>query len=52
MNRRLLALAVPFALIASAALALILLVTGLIMLPGRLGWHVWRRRRKARREAA
>ena len=34
-------------LIVTTALALIVLVTGLIMMPDRLGLNAWRRRRKA-----
>jgi len=39
-------------LIVATALGLIVIVTGMIMFPSRLGWHAWRRRRRARREAA
>lgn len=38
-------------LVSATALALVVIVTGFIMFPSRLGWHSWRRRRKARREA-
>jgi hypothetical protein len=39
-------------LIVSTALSLVVIVTGFIMFPSRLGWHSWRKRRKARRDAA
>ena len=35
-------------LIVSTALALIVILTGIIMFPSRLGYHGWRKRRKAR----
>ena len=38
-------------LIIATALSLIVIVTGIIMFPSRLGYHGWRRRRRARREA-
>jgi PepSY-associated TM region len=33
-------------LIVATSLALIVIVTGMIMFPSRLGWHAWRRRRR------
>lgn len=38
-------------LIISTALATVVIITGFIMFPSRLGYHGWRKRRKARREA-
>ena len=38
-------------LIISTALALIVIITGIIMFPSRFGYHGWRKRRRARREA-
>ncbi len=38
-------------LIISTALALIVIGTGIIMFPSRFGYHGWRKRRRARREA-
>lgn len=38
-------------LIIATALALVVIVTGIIMFPARLGYTAWRRRRKARRSA-
>jgi hypothetical protein len=38
-------------LIVATALALVMVVTGIIMFPSRLGYNAWRRRRRARRQA-
>ena len=38
-------------LIAATALGLVVIVTGIIMFPSRLGWTAWRRRRRATRAA-
>lgn len=39
-------------LIVATALSLIVIVTGMIMFPSRLGYHGWRRRRSARKAAS
>ncbi|MGZ8360869.1 MAG: PepSY domain-containing protein [Allosphingosinicella sp.] len=39
-------------LVVTTALGLVVIVTGLIMFPSRLGYTAWRRRRKARKAAA
>jgi hypothetical protein len=39
-------------LIISTALALIVIVTGIVMFPSRLGYNAWKRRRRAARERA
>jgi uncharacterized protein (DUF2062 family) len=39
-------------LIGATFLGLVVIVTGIIMFPSRLGLNAWRRRRRARREAS